>query len=481
MFVMNISLNISSSGSVLRNPYRSIRVSVLILMLVIGSSVMLCAQPLTKQAPYSGRILIIDSSRVNLGPLVNSKWSDLFPVISPDEGMLFFTRKGSPDNTGFTDKPDDEDIWYSMRLPNGTWGQAKQLEGPLNTKSYDGVRAVNSSLTRLYLQNQYHEDGSRSKGFSVSQKGDNGEWGYPDSLEIDNYYNDTNTAAMTVSTDEKYIIFSLQRHDTKGQHDLYISHCLGGRKWSEPKPIEFLNTSGDEISPFIAYDDKTLYFSTNGRGGLGSQDIFMSRRLDDSWQNWSTPQNLGAPINTIGFDAYFMLSANGDTCYFSSSQGTSTMGYGKSDIWKMAVPVPNRPGFRLQEPFPRERELAGATFRLDGVLFDVDRSSLKTMSHEAMDKLVALLQKYPKMEIEVQGHTDADGSPEHNFSLSEERANKVRSYLVEHGIAGNRVDAKGYGMTLPIAPNTTTEGKKLNRRVMIKVKVSDPSVTEISK
>jgi outer membrane protein OmpA-like peptidoglycan-associated protein len=81
----------------------------------------------------------------------------------------------------------------------------------------------------------------------------------------------------------------------------------------------------------------------------------------------------------------------------------------------------------------------------------------------------------------VQGHTDADGSPEHNFSLSEERANKVRSYLVEHGIAGNRVDAKGYGMTLPIAPNTTTEGKKLNRRVMIKVKVSDPSVTEISK
>jgi len=411
----------------------------------------------------------LDSARINLGANINSKYSDLFPVVSPDEQMLFFTRKGSPENTGYAERPDDEDIWYSMRTPDGGWSVAKRIEGPLNTKTYDGVRAINSTANHLYLQNVYRSDGTRGKGFSISVRGDDGTWSFPDSLEIVNYYNDTNTAMMTVSVAEDVIIFSLQRKDTKGQHDLYLSRNLGGRKWSEPLPIDMLNTPGDEISPFLAYDNKTLYFSTNARQGYGSQDVFVTHRLDDTWLNWSEPVNMGTPINTIGFDAYFMLSAQGDTAYLSSSQGTSLRGFGKSDIWKIVIPKNFRPGFKLEEPFPPAASLEGSSFRLDGVYFDVDKSSLQEMSHVELDKLVRLLNVYPDMVIEVQGHTDSDGPAEHNVVLSGDRARRVRSYLIDKGIEPKRILAKGFGATVPIAPNTTVEGKKLNRRVMISV------------
>ena len=116
----------------------------------------------------------LDSARINLGPAVNSKYSDLFPIVSPDEQMLFFTRKGAPENAGFAERPDDEDIWYSVRTQDGGWSVAKRIEGPLNTKTYDGVRAINSTADHLYLQNVYRQDGSRGKGFSISVRGADG-------------------------------------------------------------------------------------------------------------------------------------------------------------------------------------------------------------------------------------------------------------------------------------------------------------------
>jgi hypothetical protein len=102
------------------------------------------------------------SQRTNLGPNINAEYSELNPVITPDNQMLFFTRKGDPRNVGTATRPDDEDIWYSMRGTDGTWGEAVHLEGPLNTSGYDGVRAINKSVTRLYLQNQYFPDGRRA-------------------------------------------------------------------------------------------------------------------------------------------------------------------------------------------------------------------------------------------------------------------------------------------------------------------------------
>jgi len=423
-------------------------------------------------------------ARINLGPAVNTQYSELFPVVTPDGTVLYFTRKSSPDNTGYKEKHDDEDIWYSLKQADGTWSVAKKLEGPLNTATYDGVRAVNNAGTHLYLQNIYRSDGSRAKGFSISERNESGIWSYPTALDIADYSNDTNTAMMTVSNSEKVIVFSLLRkRDSKGKRDLYVSFRTGQYKWTKPKLISELSTAGDEISPFIAYDDRTMYFSTDGLGGYGGHDLFVTHRLDSTWLHWSKPANMGKVINTPSFDAYFMVTAQGDTAYFSSTHLTSVRGFGKSDIWKIGMEAWQRPGFDLpsgvsptaekEKPnynIPEGVDLTGTIFRLENVFFDVDKYSLRTESQQTLDRLVTLMKQHPAMEIEVQGHTDADASSQHNLELSKNRANAVREYLVQHGIDGSRVEATGYGETQPIASNNTQEGKQLNRRVMVLIK-----------
>jgi outer membrane protein OmpA-like peptidoglycan-associated protein len=416
----------------------------------------------------------ITFERINLGPNVNSQYSELFPVLTPDETIMYFVRKGDPQNTGYAKNHNDEDIWYSMRQADGSWSQSQKLQGPLNTANYDGVRAINNSASHLYLQNIYNPDGTGSKGFSVSEKQPDGSWAFPKPLDIKDYYNDTSTAMMTVSNDEQTIIFSIQRKDGMGQHDFYLSHNLGGYKWSRPELIGELSTPGDDIAPFIAYDDRTLYFSTNGRGGYGGYDIFITRRLDSTWQHWSLPKNLGEPINTPSFDAYFTLGARGDTAYFSSSHESSIHGFGKSDIWKIGLKREQRPGFQLPSgsawnPNVTEQYLKGSVFRLDDVLFEVGKSHISALSKPALDKIAEVMKRLPGLRLEVQGHTDSDGDPDNNLRLSQQRAESVCQYLEEQGIATDRLVAKGYGETHPIAPNDSQQGKALNRRVMIEV------------
>lgn len=427
-----------------------------------------------KPSPSFGSTRVTYKERINLGAGVNSGYSELFPIITPDEMLMLFVRKGTPENAGFAKRADDEDIWYSLRQPDGTWGAAARLEGPLNTEVYDGVRAISSSGNRLYLQNIYREDGTRGKGFSVSTKDASGRWSFPETLEIEDYYNDTTTAAMSISSDERTIVFSLHRKNGKGQHDLFVSQNKGGNAWSAPMPIVALNTSLDEISPFIGYDNRTLYFSTNGRGGVGGHDLFVTHRLDDTWMNWTEPKNLGEPINTPSFDAYFMVSGKGDTAYFSSPNESSTRGFGKSDVWKIGLPKFARPGFDLPSALAsdelKREDLLGQLFRLENVLFDVGKSSIREVSKEMLERLVTVMNKFPDLNIEVQGHTDNDGPADGNLRLSKHRAEAVRKFLMTRGIDGSRVDAEGYGMTQPIAPNTTKEGKQLNRRVMVLVK-----------
>lgn len=417
----------------------------------------------------------LPTGKINMGPNINTMYSDLFPVITPDETVLFFTRKGTPENTGASTNSNDEDIWYSVKDENGHWSLAKQLEGPLNTTTYDGVRAINSTATRLYLQNIYRQDGTRGKGFSVSHRASDGSWLFPEPLEIEDYYNDTTIAMMAISQAEDVILFSLKRKDGLGKHDLYLSKHLGGNRWARPKLLEALSTAGDEISPFMAFDDRTLYYSTDGNGGLGLHDIFMTRRLDESWENWSTPVNLGEGVNTPSFDAYLMVSAHGDTAYFSSVHESSARGYGKSDIWKVALSKRNQPGSlygarTVTDPPARASDYYGSLFRLDSVFFDTDKSKLRPESKEALDRLLDLLQKFPGLSIEVQGHTDSDAEEDYNMELSVSRAFSVRQYLLTNGIEEERVAAKGYGELFPIAPNTTPEGKQLNRRVMVLIK-----------
>ena len=111
----------------------------------------------------------------------------------------------------------------------------------------------------------------------------------------------------------------------------------------------------------------------------------------------------------------------------------------------------------------------GSTFVLHNIFFDFDRTTLLQQSYMELRNLITILNTYPKMRIEVGGHTDGKGTVEYNKKLSENRARAVVEYLISKGIEPRRLQYKGYGKSQPIAPNDTDEGRSQNRRVEIKI------------
>src|SRR5437764_3027478 len=129
--------------------------------------------------------------------------------------------------------------------------------------------------------------------------------------------------------------------DSYGGLDLYVSKLKDRKKnlYGPPQNLgPVLNTKENDFAPFLASDGKTLYYSTSGKGGYGDADVFITKRLDDSWVNWSAPKNMGPDINAAGMDAYYSIPASGDVAYFSSYNGANQL-----DLYKIILPEDERP------------------------------------------------------------------------------------------------------------------------------------------
>lgn len=273
---------------------------------------------------------------MNLGPKVNSSAHELAPIVVPDGHRLYFTREGHPANFG---REKRQDIWYSEIDSTGEFDYPSILGSPINNDYHNFAFATSVDGNSLLLGNVYLPNGLMEKGVSVSQF--NGkDWGFPQKIEIEEFNNLNEKTAYFLSASGKILIMSIETEDSFGGLDLYVSFLGDDNKWSKPLNLgSTVNTAADETSPFLAYDDETLYFSTSGFPGYGSTDIFFARRLDTSWQNWSEPVNLGKIVNTESWDAYFNIPASGDYAFFVSTNNS----FGKEDIFKVYLPKALRP------------------------------------------------------------------------------------------------------------------------------------------
>ncbi len=132
---------------------------------------------------------------------------------------------------------------------------------------------------------------------------------------------------------------SVERDDSHGSRDLYVSFQKDDNTWSEPLNLgDVVNTANEESAPFLAADNKTLYFSSNGFSGFGGNDIYMSTRLDDTWTNWSEPQNMGPDINSPLDDLFFNVPSSGEYAYYS--RGISDT---NTDIFRVKLPIYKSP------------------------------------------------------------------------------------------------------------------------------------------
>jgi len=259
--------------------------------------------------------LNMEARAVPLHASVNSPYAELKPTLAPDGTRLYFSRLFHPDNTFGT--ADSEDIWYSnFDKTSDTWSDPLRMSGLLNNNGPNFIDNVSMTGDTLILGNQYGKKGRMYAGLSYSVNVE-GQWSAPVSINIQNDYNMSEHDNAFVSLKSGVIIKAIQRGDTFGQRDLYVSFW-NGVKATEPINMGgVINTDLEESAPFLASDNKTLYFASKGHAGYGGYDIFVTRRLDDSWTNWTTPENLGPAVNGKLDDEFFSLSHCGKYATFS--------------------------------------------------------------------------------------------------------------------------------------------------------------------
>ena len=265
----------------------------------------------------------------NLGKGINSKTGEVAPVITPDGKTLYFTRLGHDLNKG---KNKAQDVWFSKVQTDGTWGESENINEPINTAENNAVTTISADGKSIYVLNIYMPDGTLRQGLSVSKRNKLG-WELPKEVKISDYYNREKVVEFSLAPNGKVLVMSCERMDSFGSRDLYVSF-LTNELWSKPLNMGVnINTAEDEGSPFIAADSKTLYFSTAGFPGYGKNDIFLTKRLDSTWTNWSEPENIGDLINTSKWDGYFTIPASGEHAYFSSDE----LSIGKEDIFRIKL------------------------------------------------------------------------------------------------------------------------------------------------
>jgi hypothetical protein len=199
----------------------------------------------------------------NLGKNVNSKGQEVAPVISPDGKTLYFTRSKHPGNTGV---PEKQDIWQSSLDNSNKWSPAINLGGPINNAGDNAMAGIASDGKTVYLINVYLPNGQMANGLSKSTKTGDG-WSFPKECKILNHYNlhRANYTEFAISPQENVMILSVERNDTEGNKDLYVSFLKPGAEiWSEPINMgTTLNTADYEGAPFIASDNKSTVTATS--------------------------------------------------------------------------------------------------------------------------------------------------------------------------------------------------------------------------
>lgn len=248
---------------------------------------------------------------VTIGDSINTADDEYWPSITADGQMLMFTRQGRLQKTNTKSHED----FFISRLVNNSWSNARNAGAPLNTIQNEGAQSISSDgsymfftacdrpdgLGRCDIYFSYFDGNTWSEGINIGPPVNSNYW----------------ESQPSISANGKVLFFASNRPGGVGGMDIWFSVFGENGKWSIPKNTgKIINTAGDEMSPFLHFDGKTLYFSSNGRAGMGGYDIYYTKMKEDS--TWTEPQNLGYPINTYNDELGLIIDAGGQKAYFSS-------------------------------------------------------------------------------------------------------------------------------------------------------------------
>lgn len=418
--------------------------------------------------------------RVNAGAPLNTPDNEGAQSMTADGTTLWFTACNRRDGQGMCDL-------YISKLENGQWSVPLNPGAPLNTRYSEKHPAVTADGRRLYFTSN-RPGGSGSYDIWMSEKTGE-EWSAPVNLG-----DSVNTPGLEQSPfihpDQQSLYFSSNGWPGMGQGDLYLSRLDRSCGWSEPENLGYpINTHHDEIGLSVNASGNRAYFASDRGEGIDT-DIFsfempekvrpvpvsyMKGRVYDS-RNMKGLQSVMQLIDLESGEAVmeleshpgegdYLISLPTDRDYALNVSAGGYLFYSEHFAFN-GIHTQSEPQRR---DVPLERVDVGSVVILHNVFYATGSSELEPESRAELNRVRDFLTDNPSIGVEISGHTDNTGTPEHNQELSEQRAESVVLYLVELGISDRRMQAAGYGELQAVDDNHSEEGRARNRRTELKI------------
>ncbi len=420
-------------------------------------------------------------------PNINTAENEGAQSISADGKLLVFTVCNRPNDFGSCD------LYYARKV-NGRWTAPQNMGAPINTGNWESQPSIGPNAQTLY----FVRGGARGQGHKDLYKATlqpDGRWGTPQPIEELNTLYDE--GSPSIHPDGKTLYFSSQGHPGMGGYDLFVARLQADGTWSAPTNLGYpINTSEQEEALAVSRQGTLAYLASNRTGGFGSMDLY-SFELPEAARpsavtyikgrviHAHTQQPLSAQVELVDLATQEVIAQvrtpkHGQfmVCLPTGEYGLRAQKQGYlffSANYDLRLPA------SLEQPYPLEAKLQPIVINkeenkpknepivLENVFFATASAQLKERSKTELEELKQLLEKNPDIRILLSGHTDNVGEPSDNQTLSEARANAVRTYLIEGGIAAERLEAKGFGESQPRYSNTTKKGRAGNRRTTFEI------------
>lgn len=414
----------------------------------------------------------------NMGPPLNTACNEGAQCISADGRYMFFAACERRDGLGRCD------IYWSKREGSG-WSIPQNLGAPVNTQHWESQPSFSVDGKTLYYISNMPGGYGKSDIWKTELQPD-GTWSKPVNLGPNvNTAGDENSPF--IHPDDQTLYFASSKHTGLGGLDLFFARKNPDGSFGKATNLGYpINTTGDERSLIVSANGEHAYFASNNlEGGFGDYDIYTFDLYKDArpqavtyMKGLVTDKNTRIPLNArfelIDLESgktivsSFSDAATGEFLVCIPTNRNYALNVSKDGYLFSSENFSLKGTNSNKEPFRKNVELVpiekDAPVVLKNVFFATASSALESASFVELDKLVAFLDKNPKISIQISGHTDNVGGKEYNQKLSESRAKSVFDYLTSKKINAARLSYKGFGDTKPIKPNDTEEGRAENRR-----------------
>jgi outer membrane protein OmpA-like peptidoglycan-associated protein/tetratricopeptide (TPR) repeat protein len=409
---------------------------------------------------------------------INTPQNEGAQMISLDGQWMVYAATNRRDSWG------GFDIYFSFLTPQG-WSEAVNAGSNINTDQWESQPCLSADKQDLYFASR-RPDGYGGSDLYVSHL-KNGKWSKAENLGP-NVNTPGDEQCPFIHADNQTLFFTSNYWPGYGDEDLFYTKKNNG-SWTPPVNLGYpINTINREGTLFITADGKTAYYASDRSDTRGGLDIYSFELRQDLRPN----KTLWVKGKVFDKKTLKGLPSSVELIDLSGKQTVSKLQTDESGNYLVTLPVGkdyafnvNRPGYLFfsdnfllskrspdstyEKNIPLQPIEVNASIVLNNIFFDIRKFDLKPESQVELDRLVQLLNDNPTIKIEISGHTDNVGKPADNLVLSNNRAKAVTGYLISKGIAAQRLVAKGYGETKPVADNKTEEGKAKNRRTELKV------------